>query len=821
MHLTYMGLSTAEATEKLRSFGPNEVGETHRNHLMESLRNIVTEPMFMLLAVACVLYFFLGDFVEAMMMVVSLLFVAGIELYQENKSERALEALRRYTRAQVRVWRDGEWQTIPSEALVPDDIVAVEEGERLPADGVLLEQHDLTIDESVLTGESLSVEKTTKAGENHLFQGTTVASGHGIFQVTATGVRTEFGKLGKSIESIDPAPTPLQVQIRDFVRQMGIVGGVAFVLVLGLNLWAEHDFWKALLFSLTLAMAILPEEIPVAFSAFMGLGAFRMIKHGILAKQPKTVESLGSATVVCLDKTGTITENKMSVAAVADFSKQGNAHTYALWASEPEPFDPMEKALLTFCLAQQPTGALPGDPRSGAKLVKEYPLSGMPPMMAHVWENAEGEYIVAGKGAVERMLEASNAGADLRARVLDETEDMAAKGYRVLGVATATFEGADFPIAQQDFPWRFEGLVAFYDPPKENAPQVFEKLYKAGVRVVMITGDHVATARNIARQTGLRGWEQTLTGPDVMALDDAALRAKVPHTNVFARMFPDAKLRVVEALKANGEVVAMSGDGVNDGPALKAAQIGVAMGKKGTEIAKSAASLVLLTDDLNALPTAVRMGRRIYENLRKAIRYIISIHLPIILVVLLPLLLGWPYPHILLPLHVIFLELVMDPTAAIAFENEPAEPNIMHKKPRSPHTSLFSLGELGVSLLQGAAITAAVLWMYWYAVQQGMGETGVRSVVFASMVSANIFLTLANRSFDYALNRTLFYKNPTLPLILAISMAMLLAILYVPFLNDLFRMAPLSWSDFARCVLAGFVGVVWFEFWKWGKGQFG
>lgn len=817
MNLSKIGLSTAEATEKLRLFGPNEVGETRRNHFVESLRNIATEPMFILLAVACALYFFLGDLVEAMMMVVSLLFVAGIELYQENKSERALEALRRYTRAQVRVWRDGQWQTIPSEALVPDDIVAAEEGERLPADGVLLEQHDLAVDESVLTGESLSVEKTTKEGENRLFQGTTVSSGHGIFQVTATGVRTEFGKLGKSIESIDPVPTPLQLQIRDFVRQMGIVGGLAFVLVLGLNLWAEHDFWKALLFSLTLAMAILPEEIPVAFSAFMGLGAFRMIKHGILAKQPKTVESLGSATVVCLDKTGTITENKMSVAAVADFSVEGNAHTYALWASEPEPFDPMEKALLAYCLEQQPADALPGDPRSGASLIKEYPLSGTPPMMTHVWENAEGAYIVAGKGAVERILEVSKADADLRARALAETEAMAAKGYRVLGVATATVEGGDFPIAQGEFPWHFKGLVAFYDPPKANVQQVFEKLYNAGLRVVMITGDHIATARNIARQTGLRGWEQTLTGPEVMALDDAGLRTEVSRTNVFARMFPDAKLRVVEALKANGEVVAMSGDGVNDGPALKAAQIGVAMGKKGTEIAKSAASLVLLTDDLNALPTAVRMGRRIYENLRKAIRYIISIHLPIILVVLLPLLLGWPYPHMLLPLHVIFLELVMDPTAAIAFENEPAEPNLMRKKPRSPHASLFSLGELGVSLLQGAAIAAAVLWMYWYAVRQGMDETGVRSVVFASMVSANIFLTLANRSFDYALHRTLFYKNPTLPLILAISMAMLLAILYLPFLGRLFQMAPLAWPDFACCVLAGFVGVVWFEGWKWWK----
>ena len=410
-HLTNAnaGLSTAAAEQQRKLFGRNEPEAVRRSPIFDRIWNVVTEPMFLLLSVACVLYFFLGDFTEAIMMLVAILFVSGIELFQETKSERALEALRRYTSAQVRTLRDENWVDLPSEELVPDDIVSIEEGERIPADGILLEQHDLSVDESVLTGESLAVEKTanprwtvdgrrstansiplTKSNEplsavnhqpsavNRVMQGCTVVSGKGIFKVTATGSQSEFGKLGKSIESIDSEPTPLQVQIKHFVRWMAIVGGLAFVLVFGLNVWVENDLWKALLFSLTLAMAILPQEIPVAFSAFMGLGAFRMIKSGILAKQPKTVESLGSATVICLDKTGTITENKMTVAEVADFSGAGRVLEYALWASEPEPFDPMEKALL---VAQAAQDVKAPDLRTGFKITKQYPISGKPPMM--------------------------------------------------------------------------------------------------------------------------------------------------------------------------------------------------------------------------------------------------------------------------------------------------------------------------------------------------------------------------------------------------------------------------------------------------------
>ncbi|MBL7806694.1 MAG: cation-translocating P-type ATPase, partial [Saprospiraceae bacterium] len=733
------------------------------------------------------------------------------------------EALRKFTQAQVRVLRDGHWQALASEELVPDDLVSIEEGERAAADGFLLEQNDLAMDESALTGESLPAEKKAWSGkssetplEAKIFQGSIAASGRGIYQVTAIGTGTEFGKLGRSIENIDSVKTPLQIQIKRFVTQMGIVGGLAFLLVFLLNYWLEQDVWAALLFSLTLAMAILPEEIPVAFSAFMGLGAFRMIKHGILAKHPGTVESLGSATVICLDKTGTITQNRMSVAEVVHLGNAGTTLELALWASEPVVFDAMEKAILEQVQTEKQAR---NDPRKGYRLVKEYALSGRPPMMTHVWEKEGTQLrVVACKGAVEKVLEVSGATDALLTEVHAHVESLAAKGFRVLGVASASMEGMEYPEDQADFLWHFEGLVAFYDPPKDNVSQVFQRFYEAGIKVVMITGDHLVTAQHIARSTGLKGWEVAMTGQQVMALNDTDLQDAVQRVNVFARMFPDAKLRIVNALKANGEIVAMSGDGVNDGPALKSAQIGVAMGKRGTEIAKSAASLVLLEDDLHAMATAVRMGRRIYENLRKAIRYIISIHLPIVLVVLLPLLMGWPYVHILLPLHVIFLELVMDPTAAVAFENEPAEANVMKKPPRRASASLFSWKELGVSLLQGAIITVAVLYMYHIGVHQGMSEQGVRSMVFATLVSANIFLTLANRSFDFAINKTLFYKNGLLPFILAISALLLLLILYVPLLSGLFDMTALSVANLGWCLLAGFLSVVWFELYKIAKG---
>lgn len=809
------GLTQAEAEKRQIQYGKNLFYEIRKNHFLESLVHIVREPMFVLLTIACILYFTLGDLPEAVMMLVSIVFVAGIELFQETKSGQALDALRAFTSPRALVLRDGVWQELPTEEIVPGDVVNLGEGERIPADGQLLQSHDLSVDESILTGESLAIEKSPVPENRLVFQGTTVSSGQGIFEVTSTGFRTELGKLGKTIESIEPAPTPLQNQIETFVRQMAWLGGIAFLVVLALNFSREHDFWQALLFSLTVAMALIPEEIPVAFTTFMALGSYRMIKLGILAKQPKTVESLGSATVICLDKTGTITENNMAVAEVISFPGQ-NAdgelrvlHS-AWWASEPEPMDAMERALQIKLVTSEAA-----DIRQGFHMIHEYPLGGSPPMMTHVWGNSHGRRIIAAKGALERILEVCSITGDFRRDILEQAELKAEKGYRILGVASAdASKYRNYPEHQDDFDWQFEGIVAFYDPPKENAAEVFQQFDRAGIRAVMITGDHAATAKNIARAVGLKGWELALTGREVMDLEEGALRDAVTRVNVFARMFPEAKLRVVNALAANGETVAMTGDGVNDGPALKSAQIGVAMGQRGTELARSAASLVLLRDNLADMAVAVEMGRRIYDNLRKAIRYIISIHLPIILVVLLPLLLGWPYPHILLPLHVIFLELVMDPMAAVGFENEPAEPNLMRKPPRKKNAALFSGKELTLSLLQGTAIGLAVMMVFRMALQQGMPEDGIRAMVFSTLVFSNLFLVLSNRSFDDPLTKSLFYKNPQLWKILGISLLMLSGVLYWPFVAGIFRVLPLSLTDLGTCALAGLASIAWFELYK-------
>ena len=807
------GLSPEQVAQSRTRFGSNQIYVRPKRRLLSLLKDLVTEPMFLLLVLACGLYFVIGDHSDAWLMVGSVVFVTLIEIVQEFRSEKALSALQQLSQPRAVVIRGGKRTEIPVEEIVVDDLIAFSEGERISADGVLLQQNDLSIDEAILTGESLPVSKSTTEGENRLFQGTIVTSGLGVARVQAVGVRTEFGKLGKSIEAIDTEPTPLQRQIDRFVKQMLLAGLAAFLVVFAINYSYAGSVWTALLFSLSFAMALVPEEIPVAFTTFMALGAYRMTRQQVLVKQPKTVESLGAATVICLDKTGTITENRMTVAEVSDFSGNALVLEYAMWASEPTPFDAMEKAIHEAYELQTDH-----DLRPGYEMVYEYALAGVPPMMTHVYapSSTEGTKagVIATKGAVERILRVCHIDHKQQAKILDKTKEMARKGYRVLGVASADWDQGDYPKEQDDFPWKFEGLVALYDPPKPHIRKVMSSFYNAGISVKMITGDYPETAMNIAQESGIRVEGEVVTGEAVMAMSESRLRSVSARTTVFARMFPDAKLRVVNALKANGEVVAMTGDGVNDGPALKAAQVGVAMGKRGTEIAKGAASMILLDDDLKHMVQAIQTGRRIYQNLRKAIRYIVSIHLPIVLGVLLPLLFGWPYLHMLMPVHVIFLELIMGPTCAIAFENEPAEPNVLQKPPRAGTENLFSWRELSLSLLQGLFITAGVFAMYHYAIAQGKDEATTRSFVFVTMLAANIFLTLANRSFEFSIVKTIFYRNNLIWWIIGLSTALSGAILFVPVLRDMFQLGPLALGEVGWCLLAALVSVGWLEIWK-------
>lgn len=790
--------------------GPNILYLRPKRQVWHILGEVLREPIFLLLLAGCALYFAIGDTTEAWLMAVSIAFVIAIEIVQEFRSEKALEALNQFAQPKVRVRRNGHETTIPTEELVVGDLILFAEGERLPADAAVVQNNDLTVDEAVLTGESLPVAKT--AGDS-LFQGTVVASGLGTGRVTAIGAVTEFGKLGKSIESIEPEPTPLQRQINRFVRQMILVGLAAFALVFAINYYYVGTVVAALLFSLSFALALLPEEIPVAFTAFMALGAYRMTKQKILVKQPKTVESLGSATVICLDKTGTITENRMSVAVVEDYGTRGNCLELAMLASEPEPFDAMELAIHA-----EYANRAELDQRPDFQLVYEYPLGGVPPMMTHVQHLGAGENaerVVAAKGAVERILMVcADLDDEARTAIIKRTHTLASKGYRILGVASAEWNEAQYPDDQDLFSWNFAGLVALYDPPKPNIRGVFEQFYSAGIQVKMITGDYTETALNIAEQSGLIHNGQAVSGEQIMQMNETELRAAVGANQVFARMFPAAKLRIVEALKANGEVVAMTGDGVNDAPALKSAQIGVAMGARGTEVAKGAASMVLLDDNLERMVTALEMGRRIYNNLRKAIRYVISIHVPIVLVVVLPLVFGWTYLHMLAPIHVIFMELIMDPTCAVAYENEPAEPGLLEKPPRAPDAPLFTGRELGLSIVQGVVITAGIFALYHYAVGQGASEEKTRSFVFSTLLLANVFLTLTNRSFEFTIVRTFRYRNRSIWITLSAATAILGAVLFIPWLNGLFKMTPLSWAEIGLCAATALVSVGWFEVWK-------
>jgi len=749
--------------------------------------------------------------------------VATISLYQDSRSRNALEKLKTFTKPGCKVIRNGNVIEISSEELVIGDFLMVEEGTIISADGVIIHSNDFSVNESILTGESLAVFKDKTSTENQVYLGCTVASGLAVATVTAIGNETKLGKIGKSLESIKEEKTPLELQIGSFVKKMVIAGAIVFLIVWVINYLHSKNLIDSLLKALTLAMSILPEEIPVAFSTFMALGAWRLMKMGIVVKQMKTVETLGSATVICVDKTGTITENKMSLAKlfvlesgkIADplqtmEKAEKELIRIAMFASEPIPFDPMEVALHDAYFTSSSI-----DERPDYSLVHEYPLSGKPPMMTHFFESKDGKRMVAAKGAPEAIMSVSNLNDGEIKSINEAIKDLAKEGYRLLGVAESDFTGTNFPKTQQELKFKFKGIVAFYDPPKNNIESVLKNFYSAGIEVKIITGDNADTTLAIAKQINFNGFENTMSGDELVGLSDDDLQQRVSGTSIFTRMFPEAKLKVINALKANNQIVAMTGDGVNDGPALKAAHIGIAMGKKGTEIAKQAASLILVEDDLSKMVDAVAMGRKIYANLKKAIQYIISIHIPIILTVFIPLALGWIYPNIFSPVHIIFLELIMGPTCSIIYENEPMEKNTMIRKPRLFTTTFFNWKELATSVIQGIMITVGTLFIYRYAVYNNCNEAVTRTMVFVVLISANIFLTLINRSFYYSVFTTLRYKNNLVFTIIGITIVITSLLLFVKPLASFFEFTQISSLQLIFSICAGFLSVIWFEFVKW------
>ena len=819
------GLDDKQVLAAREKYGHNQLSYKRENGFFDALKSLAKEPMLILLLVAAAIYFISGDMGDGIFMLSAIIMVSAISLYQDGRSRNALEKLKNFTQPHCKVIRNGEVVEIKSEELVVGDSLMVEEGTSIAADSIIVHSNDFSVNESILTGESFAVEKDKTKANNLIYLGTTVASGLAIAIITAIGNETKLGKIGKSLESIQEEKTPLELQINNFVKKMVIAGTVIFIIVWVVNYFHSHDILDSLLKALTLAMSILPEEIPVAFTTFMALGAWRLMKLGIVVKQMKTVETLGSATVICTDKTGTITENKMSlsklfVLASNKLSSTENTVTnaekelirLAMFASEPIPFDPMEIALHNAYTKENTI-----DERPQYKMIHEYPIDGKPPMMTHIFENDLGKRIVAAKGAPEALMNISNLTVIEKQQMEVAIKVITTDGYRVLAVGEADFSGNNFPAKQQQFQFVLKGIVAFYDPPKENITKVLENFYTAGIKVKIITGDNAATTSAIAKQIGLRGYEKSITGDELMKLNGAELKEMVTNTNIFTRMFPDAKLRIIKALKASNEIVAMTGDGVNDGPALKASHIGIAMGKKGTEIAKQAASLILVDDDLSKMVDAVAMGRKIYANLKKAIRYIISIHVPIILTVFIPLALGWIYPNIFSPVHIIFFELIMGPTCSIIYENEPMEKNTMQQKPRPFTTTFFNAKELSTSILQGFMITAGTLLCYQYAVQQGFNEAHTRTMVFTVLITANIFLTLVNRSFYYSIFTTMKYKNNLVLLIISITILITASFLYIKPLSDFFKFEQLNQLQLLISIGIGFLSVIWYEIVKWRK----
>ncbi|MBJ7429447.1 MAG: HAD-IC family P-type ATPase, partial [Bacteroidia bacterium] len=590
------------------------------NNFFDTLKRVAKDPMILLLLAASTIYFISGKTGDGIFLAVAIVFQTSISLYQFSRSKNALEKLKDLTQPNCKVIRESKIVEIKSEEIVMGDFLLVEEGSSITADGIIIHSNDFSVNESILTGESLAVLKNKETDDKFIYSGTSVASGLAIAQITAIGNKTKLGKIGTSLEAIEEEKTPLELQIANFVKKLAIIGAMVFIVVWGINFWHSQNLLTSLLQSLTLAMSILPEEIPVAFTTFMAIGAWRLMKMGIVVKQMKTVETLGSATVICTDKTGTITENKMSLAKIFvlksntilnpedELNDDGKELiTLAMWASEPAPFDLMELAL-----HQSYKAIAQHDERSDYKLVHEYALAGQPPMMTHVFANNKGNTIIAAKGAPEALINVSKLTEKEKSDIHAAIQLLATEGYRVLGVGVSDFKGDNYPANQQDLSFQFKGIVAFYDPPKKNIQTVLEHFYKAGIAVKIITGDNAATTTSIAKQIGFKGYDKTISGDELMALSEPDLQTCVMQTSIFTRMFPEAKLKIINALKANNQIVAMTGDGVNDGPALKAAHIGIAMGKKGTEIAKQAASLILLEDDLSKMVDAIAMGRKIY-----------------------------------------------------------------------------------------------------------------------------------------------------------------------------------------------------------------
>jgi Ca2+-transporting ATPase len=839
MPASYQGLSEVVAQSRLRADGFNELPRPDRRTPLRIVLEVLREPMLALLLGGGVIYLALGEPKDAVILLAFATMSVAITVIQETRTERVLEALRDLTSPRALVIRDGEPKRIAGREVVRGDVLVLSEGDRVPADAFLLQSTDLQIDESLLTGESVPVRKiatgSTPVGSNrpggddlpHVFSGSLIVRGAGTAEVTATGVRSEIGKIGHSLSTLETEPPRLQAQTRRLVRLFAIVGGAVSVLAVLLYGTLRGGWLDAVLAGIALGMSMLPEEFPVVLTVFMAMGAWRISRARVLTRRAAAIETLGSATVLCTDKTGTLTENRMSIAELrlndgrtarteamteAAMPEEFRALAeFGILASAPEPFDPMEKAFHEF--GHRKLGLAERLQQPNWKLVHSYGLRPELLAMTQVWQPAATElgFVVAAKGAPEAIAGLCRFGPTELIALKETLDAMAARGLRVLGIARATYSGAQWPDSQRNFDFQFMGLVGLADPLRASVPEAVAQCRSAGIGVIMITGDYPTTARAIAEAAGLAA-KDVIIGEHMNHLTDAELADRVRAATVFARIMPEQKLRIVAALKKNGEIVAMTGDGVNDAPSLKAAHIGIAMGGRGTDVAREASSIVLLDDDFGSIVKAVRLGRRIYDNLRKAMGFIFAVHVPIAGLALLPLIFGLPI--LFGPMHIAFLEMVIDPVCSLVFEAEADEDDVMQRSPRAPEEPLFSWPLIGWSLLQGTFAFGLVAGIFVIAFHRGMPEDEVRALAFFSLVLSIVSLIFVNRSFSASLVTALRRPNLTLVWVLLAVAGILALTLLWPLASNLFRFGPLHPDDLALTFGAGGVVLVVLELLK-------
>lgn len=816
------GLSKEEATKLLKEHGFNELPLNKPKNIFLIAVEVFKEPMFLLLTSCAVLYILLGDLREGIILLSTTLVIIFITFYQYQKTERALDALKKLSSPRALVVRDGVEIRVAGREVVPGDTLVLNEGDRIPADAMVWESNNLTVDESLLTGESMPVSKSVHSNETlsegMVFSGTLVIQGKGFAKVLHTGINTAFGKIGTSIENIEQDETRLQQEMKVLIRNLFIIGGILSLAVVLAYYFTRGNFIHSLLSGIAAAMAILPEEFPVVLTVFLALGSWRLSGKKVLTRKSSAIETLGSATVLCTDKTGTLTQNKMQVSAIYSQSHLSNKNdfaananrlseiiTEACRASQFQSIDPMEKAIANAY------GELKGVAFHEERSVKDYPLSkelmAMTRVLAHPSEKG---YTVSCKGAPEAILKLCRLSDEDAKHCLAQVQKLASGGYRVLGVAKASWSERDLPESQSDFQFSYLGLIAFEDPLRPEVPAAIVDCKRAGIKVIMITGDYPSTARSIANQIGMDSQGEILTGDELKQLSDADLKSRISKVNIFARVVPEQKLRIVNALKENGETVAMTGDGVNDAPALKAANIGIAMGNKGTDVARESSSLVLLDDNFASIVSAIRMGRRIFDNLQKAMSYIMAIHIPIIGLTLIPAI-FLEIPILLMPLHIVFMELIIDPVCSIAFESEQEERGIMERPPRKSEEKFFGSKKILTSVGEGFMLLVLVIVVYALSKNEGHSENEIRAIAFSSLIIGNIFLILTSLSGTRGVLAVLRERNVALIIITSLAILLLFLIISIPVLQQLFNFDFPGYYHFIPALIAGTIMLVVFE----------